>query len=79
MSQALGVTDLPSALWDLGRRLGAPASLAELGFRADQVDEAARLVAAGGLANPRPVTAGGVRAVLMAALDGGRPRPERVP
>ena len=60
-------------LWDLGRRLGTPAGLAELGLTSQQADEGARIVAAERFDNPRPVTLEGVSALLRAALDGARP------
>jgi alcohol dehydrogenase class IV len=60
-------------LWDLGRKLGVPASLRELGFRPEAVDPVAEQVVAGTPANPRPVEIDGIRELLRAAWDGQRP------
>ncbi|MET8080926.1 maleylacetate reductase [Streptomyces sp. NPDC005303] len=73
LKRALGTDDPPHALWELAGRLGAPRSLAELGLRETDLAEAAVQVAGQPYANPRPVTADGVRAVLEAAYQGRRP------
>jgi maleylacetate reductase len=61
------------AVWDLRDEIGAPASLAELGFPEQQLDEAAEIVVRGRPVNPRPVDHGTARAVLAAAYAGARP------
>lgn len=71
--RALGSADPAGALWDLAASIGAPTSLAAVGFRRADADEAAALVAAAAPDNPRPVDAGGVRELLLAAYDGHRP------
>jgi len=58
---------------DLARRLGAPTDLLATGFRREWIDEVADTVAAAAPANPRPVTAAGVRDLLAAACAGRRP------
>jgi maleylacetate reductase len=63
----------PVALWHLTRATGAPASLADVGLRRDQIDEAAALVVAEQPTNPRPVELAGVTALLRAAYDGEPP------
>ncbi|MFF7133544.1 maleylacetate reductase [Streptomyces sp. NPDC008196] len=73
LRRALGADDPSHALWELTGRLGAPRSLAELGLKEGDVAEAAVQVAGQPYANPRPVTADGVRAVLQAAHEGRRP------
>jgi maleylacetate reductase len=73
LKRALGTDDPPHALWDLAGRLGAPRSLAELGLQETDLAQAAVQVAGQPYANPRPVTAEGVRAVLQAAFEGRRP------
>ena len=73
VAAALGGTDPAGDLWDLGRRLGTPAGLAELGFPPGDIARAAALVVAGAPANPRPVEPDGVRALLRAAYAGKRP------
>ncbi|MFF5516011.1 maleylacetate reductase [Streptomyces coeruleorubidus] len=75
LRRALGADDAPRALWELAGRLGAPRSLAELGLAEGDVTPAADRVAGEPYANPRPVTADGVRAVLRAAYEGGPPEP----
>lgn len=60
-------------IWDLAHEIGAPTSLATLGFPADAVDRAARIVVDGRPTNPRPVDVVGVTALLEQALAGARP------
>ncbi len=60
-------------LWDLAAAIGAPTSLASVGFSAGGVDEAARAVVDGRPVNPREVDQPGVRRLLLAALAGERP------
>ncbi|MEU9172966.1 maleylacetate reductase [Streptomyces sp. NPDC048420] len=73
LRRALGTDDPSHALWELTGRLGAPRSLAELGLKEADVAEAAVQVAGQPYANPRPVTADGVRALLRAAHEGRQP------
>lgn len=69
--------DPAKALWDLAARIGAPTSLAQLGFRHEDVDAAAGLVVAALAgkrpAGPRPVEREWVAELLLAAWDGTRP------
>ena len=79
LAAALGAASDPAkALWDLTARLGAPTSLAQLGFRHQDVDAAADLVVAAAadknLAGPRPVEREWVAELLLAAWDGTRPQ-----
>lgn len=76
LATALDASDAPSALWDLGRRIGAPSSLTEIGLPADAVNDVARTVAATPPRNPRPIDEHSVRLLLQAALEGARPDPE---
>ena len=63
------------ALVHLGRVLGVPRTLREIGLPEDRLDEAAALVDAQlAPGNPRPVAAGDVRALLQAAWDGSELR-----
>jgi maleylacetate reductase len=73
LGRALDADNPPGALWDLTGRLGAPRSLAELGLKETDLAQAAAQVAGQPYANPRPVTAEGVREVLQAAFEGRRP------
>jgi len=71
---ALGDPDDPAgALARLRARVGLPATLAECGVTAGDVDEVARLSPqnANVTANVRPVSVDDARAILSAALDGG--------
>jgi maleylacetate reductase len=78
LRRALGAQDVPRALWELAGNLGAPRSLAELGLGQGEVRTAADQVAAQPYANPRPVTADEVEAVLRAAYEGRPPRTPEV-
>jgi maleylacetate reductase len=73
LSRALGQPDPAGALWDLAHAIGAPTSLAEIGFDPAHIDEATALVVAAAPANPRPVEPAGIRELLVAAYDGKRP------
>ncbi|MFJ7074057.1 maleylacetate reductase [Streptomyces sp. NPDC098781] len=73
VARALDSTDAPTALWELSGRLGAPRSLAELGLTEADLATAAAQIAGQAYANPRPVTADGVLALLRAAYEGAPP------
>jgi len=72
LSDALG-GDAADALWNLARRLGAPASLAELGMPADGVDEIVTAVVDAAALNVRPPTDAWVRSMIDDAFHGRRP------
>lgn len=69
-------TDVAGRLYDLANENGGPTSLAQLGFRADDLDRAADLATRSPYYNPRPLTLAGVRAVLENAYRGNRPEPQ---
>lgn len=73
LAEALDADDAPAALWDLAGRIGAPRSLAEVGFAPDHLEKVVATVAATPPANPRPIDAEGVRGLLRAAVAGERP------
>ncbi|WP_214643110.1 maleylacetate reductase [Nonomuraea sp. NEAU-A123] len=73
VAEALGGDDAAGALWDLRHAIGAPAALEGLGFTASDLDHAAALVVEEHPVNPRPADVAGVRAILLAALDGRHP------
>jgi len=75
LARALGVGDAAGGLWDLARRLGAPAGLAELGLAEAELDRAARLAAAKVAQAPRPAGFAELRALLHDAWRGRRPSP----
>ncbi|MGZ8260131.1 MAG: maleylacetate reductase [Caldimonas sp.] len=68
-----GVVGAPAAVFDLGRRHGAPTSLAAIGMRAENLDRAADLALRNPYPNPRPLERGAIRALLQRAFDGARP------
>jgi maleylacetate reductase len=74
LSRALGgVGDPARTLWELADQLGSPRSLAELGMNEADIPRIAELAVANPYANPRPVTRGGVEALLRAAWAGQAP------
>jgi len=72
ISRALG-GPAAGALFDLAASLGAPASLAELGMKEGDLDEAAAIAVQNPYYNPRPITREGIRALLQDAFEGRRP------
>jgi maleylacetate reductase len=75
LAGSLGVDDVAGALWDLGRRLGTPASLAELGLAEAELDRAATQAVATVVQTPRRAGVSELRALLEAAWQGRRPPP----
>jgi maleylacetate reductase len=75
LAAGLGVEDVPGAIWDLGRRLGTPASLAELGLPEAELDRAAAQAVARVVQTPRRAGVTELRALLEAAWQGRRPTP----
>jgi maleylacetate reductase len=75
LAGSLGVDDLAGGIWDLGRRLGAPASLAELGLPEAELDLAATQAVARVVQTPRRAGVAELRALLEAAWQGRRPPP----
>jgi len=73
VAAALGADDAAIAFFDLAERLGAPTSLKALGMPEEKLAEAAHLAAEPPPANPRPVTAESVLALLGDAYAGRRP------
>jgi alcohol dehydrogenase class IV len=73
VARALGAPSAPQALFDLRAALGLPASLAALGLRAEDLDEAAALAARDPYPNPRPLDHDAIRTLLQDAFDGRRP------
>jgi maleylacetate reductase len=75
LAGALGVEEVAGGIWDLGRRLGAPASLAELGLAETELDRAAAQAVARVVQAPRRAGVSELRALLGAAWQGRRPPP----
>jgi maleylacetate reductase len=70
VARALGASSAPAALQALGRSLGLPGSLAELGLTEADVERAVALATVDPYATPAPVTGDGIRTLLLAALRG---------
>jgi maleylacetate reductase len=70
VARAMNATNAPVALYDLGRRLPIPRSLAELGMREADLDRAATLSMEQTYPNPRPPTREGVLTILKRAFAG---------
>ena len=62
-----------AALHDFAASLGAPMTLASLGFQAKDLDRAAEIASENPYANPRPIDRPSLRALLQDAFDGRRP------
>lgn len=73
LSRALGVDDPARALWDLAGALGAPRALRDLGMAETDIPDVVALAVESPYANPREVTAEGIRALLTAAWRGDPP------
>jgi len=73
IARALGAGSAAEGLYHLALRLGAPTSLAALGLKAGDLDQAADLAVQNPYYNPRPVTRDGIRALLQNAWEGRRP------
>lgn len=70
LRRATGAHNPAAYLRDLSIKLGAPASLRELGLSAENVERAVALATRNPYANPRDVTQEGIRGLLTAALNG---------
>ena len=74
VARALGASSAAQGLYDLAASLGAPLSLAALGMKEADLDQAAEFAAQNPYHNPRPITKEGIRALLQDAFEGRRPR-----
>jgi maleylacetate reductase len=75
LAAGLGVDDAAGGLWDLARRLGTPASLAELGLAEAELDRAAEQAVATVVQTPRRAGVTELRGLLGDAWRGRRPPP----
>jgi len=73
LRRALDMSDPVAALFDLGRALGTPRSLAELGIQEGDLDRAAEIAMRSPYFNPRALSQSGIRQVLQMAFEGVRP------
>ncbi|GHE22174.1 maleylacetate reductase [Halomonas urumqiensis] len=74
IARALGCTDAAAGLYDLGRSVGAPSGLGEIGFQAADVDRATEIATQNPYWNPRDVEAKGIHRLLSDAQAGQRPQ-----
>jgi maleylacetate reductase len=70
LRRATGASDPAAFLRKLSLKLGAPASLRELGLTEQDVEKAVDLATRNPYANPREVTPAGIRRLLTQALNG---------
>lgn len=70
LRRATGAEDPASYLRDLSLKLGAPASLRDLGLTEENVETAVDLATRNPYANPREINPEGIRRLLTAALNG---------
>ncbi|MDP9342424.1 MAG: maleylacetate reductase [Actinomycetota bacterium] len=75
-ARALGAEDAAEGLFDFSVSIDAPTSLAALGMREADLEEAARLASEPPPWNPRPVTTEDVLSLLRDAFEGRRPARE---
>jgi maleylacetate reductase len=73
MAAALGAFDVPGAVYDLARSLGAPPDLASIGMPADRLDEAVELIVTATRGYSMPVRETDIRQLLADAFAGIRP------
>jgi maleylacetate reductase len=79
IAAALGVDDAAIGIWELGRRLGTPASLAAVGMPHDGVDAVVAAILAKPPVNPRQVEREALLTLLRSALSGDRPEEPATP
>lgn len=70
LRRATGAEDPAAHLRELSLKLGAPASLRDLGLTEENVETAVDLATRNPYANPREITPEGIRRLLTAALNG---------
>ncbi|MGY4878451.1 maleylacetate reductase [Vreelandella aquamarina] len=75
--RALGCDDAATGLYDLGRAVGAPSALSELGFSVEDVERATEIATRNPYWNPRDVEANGIRRLLTDAQSGRRPQADK--
>lgn len=73
LRDALGVDDVPAALFNLNRAIGAPRGLRELGMPEDGIDRCVELALANPYWNPRPLERAPLRGLLTRAYLGAAP------
>lgn len=68
-----GAESAGAGLYDFAARLGAPMSLAELGFAEADIDRAAEIALRNPYYNPHPLSLDGIRTLIRRAWQGKRP------
>jgi maleylacetate reductase len=74
VAHALGASNAAQGLFDLGKSLGAPTALGEIGMREADLDRAAELATVSPYWNPRPLDRVAIRALLEDAFYVRQPR-----
>jgi maleylacetate reductase len=77
MAAAFHDPDVPGAVYDLARSIGAPLDLASIGLPADRLGEAIGLIVDATRTYRRPMTSTDVERLLTAAFEGRRPMPSQ--
>ena len=73
LADALGADNVPVALQDVNRKIGAPRGLRELGMPEDGISRAVELALATPYQNPRPLTREGLHQLIARAYNGDLP------
>jgi maleylacetate reductase len=73
VARALGISDAAKGLFQLAQSLGAEMALARLGLPVTGIEHATELTTQNPYANPRPITADGIRSLLRHAYSGEQP------
>ena len=75
IARALGTdeNDVAGCLFDLIKSLGVPTSLAEIGMKEEDLDQAAEIATKNPYYNPRPIEKNVIRELLGNAFSGKRP------
>ena len=74
LCRALGAEDPALGLFELGRRIGAPRALRDLGMPHEAIERAADLALANPYWNPRPLERQAIRDLIADAWSGDAPR-----
>jgi alcohol dehydrogenase class IV len=74
VAEALGTANAAMGIFDLGRQIGAPASLQEIGMPLKGLNDAVDTALIQPYWNPRPLDRKGIRALLDDAWYGRPPR-----
>lgn len=78
LAEALGSDDAAGAIHDLGRVVGAPAALRDLGMPESGIDKAVELIFRNPYWNPRPLEIESIRTMIRRAWAGDRPATDRL-